>query len=232
MNEIGQRLRVTDSVTAVTGASEPSPGLKQAIDVEQLVVWTYGLQQADLCLGTYDPWRDKPELSWMVRVQEICRLGTVIDTGDLSAYNAPVAVADDAMTVHGLALTLVREKLITANTFHVIVEHGRRRSRPDWMAGAVPKVRPVLETRGCTPGKPKIIYVDRGKRCGYCPIEWTNPVEEIEAARVVYRRWHAGLRILGAGLREHGLGRFKVIGPAAPETPWLTHPQPVVSQEA
>jgi hypothetical protein len=203
---------------------EPLKAPPIATDVEQLLVWTYGQQQADLCLGTYDPWRALlgSDFSWMVQVQTACRLGALVDGDDLVARAAPVAVHDDAARVHGVVLDIVRAKLITVSVFHMLVQHARRRDRPSWCEGVTPSPLPVyVEGQGIKGRQVKVEYLDKGRRYGYCPIEWDGSAAYMEMTRKAYRAWHNGLCIVAGGLAEVGLETWAVTGPAAPAAPWL-----------
>jgi hypothetical protein len=189
------------------------------LDVEDLLVWTYRQQRADVVcdrgLGLHDieASLDHVELHGIslcgcAEVERIQQLGVRVDgTGGCSALH------EDAELVHQVVSRLA------VPLQHLVIRHARERERPDVMAGLRPRPIPAINGKGT----PSVRYEpwDRYRNYGWCPIRWTVSLVMIEAARFEYTLWLDALARIAATLRIEGrLTRHVVTGPAALLRPW------------
>ena len=198
---------------------------RQPIDMEDLLVWTYRDQKADLVirrgagLHTLEALADGVEVHGVsacgcASVSRIAELGVRVDR------SAPDqgALHPDAETVHRAVMRLDDRVHGLPRSRLVIVNAGRA-ERPDAMVGEVPRPIPVLNRKG----EPSVVFSDAGKRYGTCPVDYQPSATMILTAREEYTAWHAALRLLAMALQhEPKLTRWYPLAPAAPEAPWIS----------
>ena len=191
----------------------------EPIDVEELLVWTYRRQRADVVVGRGLGLQVGERLVDGQNVQassacgcaavgRIQELGVRVDgTGGCDALH------EDAEVVHQVVGRL------DGPLQGLVIQHARDGSRPDVMLGAVPRPRPVIGPKGV----PRVRYEpwDRHRHYGWFPMEWSVSLVAIEAARLEYGMWRAAIGRVAATLRVEGrLTRHWVTGPAAQVQPW------------
>lgn len=184
--------------------------VRQVVDIERLVVWTYQQQAADRVVARQGG-RFYPSGGGGDSVAAVARrmsLGVSIDCAGSVAYDAG-HLHPDADMVHA---RVVRFPSLVAG---MIIRHGRAGTRPDWEEGGV-RLRPILRGNG----KPRIVYHDTGGRYpAYCPVVADPCADHVEFARGQYVAWWDGLNALAADL--DGLLRDHVVTPPnTPRTPW------------
>lgn len=177
--------------------------VREVRDVEAIVAWVYGPQQAHRAavgLGR--------ERGWL-------RLGAcdysrpVVQGGGGGSFD----LHPDAELVHDV---IQRQGLL------VLVECGRGAMRPDAKLGARPHCRPVLDGGGY-PTVTREWTRSGHAKAEWCPIEYVDEVEVVEAARRRYLDWWHALVTLRR-LVAPRLVRWQATGPAAPRRPWLAPP--------
>lgn len=187
----------------------------EAISVEGLVTWVYHRQRAHCAGPAGAEWAvlSSPGYSadGVYAAGRLGLLGTSIDRPTFaSRMVAASGVHADAEAVHGLISN--RRDLGAA----LLVLHGKALSRPDWLPDARPRIVPVLTGRG----SPKVAY-DRSRKPSYCPLEYLDPVEYVEAARLEWLTWWTALADLAEELRAgRHLRRFRILEDLPPAEPW------------
>lgn len=180
---------------------------KRVVDVEELVVWTYGRQRADVVRwqGSAGPmlWAQDS----LHRLEKIAVLGVRCDTSVASCQIHPDAeVVDDVVQSMRPAYA------------QLLVRYGKAGARPDWMPGVVAKMGPMLNYKG----KPTMIYDQSGKHaigCRVVSLVWSAAIEH---ARAEYAMWWDALCILADRLNQKPdqLASYRVARPSAPYLPW------------
>lgn len=205
-------------------AARTPTAARQPIDVEQLLVWTYRDQRADVVirrgagLHTLEALADGVEVTTTsacgcASVARIAELGVRVDSSGRDAG----ALHPDAEVIH-LAVMQLTEKLAGLPLWRLVIHHASMNERPDPMVGVVPRPRPY---RHPVNGEVRIEGKDRNGRYGYCPISYQPSDASIRAAREEYAAWHACLVWLVETLRiDPRLTRWHPMPPAAPAEPW------------
>lgn len=194
---------------------------KRAVDVEELLRWTYEDQKADVveCRGVglhyieaaadgVIPQNVSRDGSYQIEMMAV--LGCPSDRA--GGWNC--ALHPDAEATHAAVLELFAEGRGAAAA--LVTQYARIGGRPDWIpAGAV--FKPVLNHRG----KPMKIYDASNNAIG-CRVRCHNPPEIVALARRQYRLWWNGLERTAARLAKtpNLLRKHRVTGPAAPALPW------------
>lgn len=184
---------------------------RAAIDIQDLLVWTYQDQAADVvsrtgAAGLY-PAGCRSNL---LAIRRNGRLGTRIDCAG-SAARGGADMHPDAEAVHDAVRTLKPPWI------GLVIDCAKTGSVPDWMPGAVPK--PVPVPRG--DGKPRMEYHDPGTRRkpAYCLLRYDPEPEHLAFVRRVYVEWWDAMAALVAKLPD--LEDHAVSGPSVPREPWL-----------
>jgi hypothetical protein len=197
---------------------------RQPIDIEDLLVWTYRHQKADIViergigLHSLEAAAGGIEIHGSsacgcASVERIGMLGTRIDmsghgSGDLHP---------DAEAVHRAVMQL-DDRVNGLPRSRLVIQHAARGERPDPMLGAVPRPYPLLTHDG----RVAIEWLDRGRRFGLCRVQWSPAWALIDAAQREYSAWHAALRLLAMAVNEgKGLATRVALAPHAPHAPWL-----------
>lgn len=183
--------------------------VRQVMDIERLVVWTYQQQAADRVVarqgGRYYPSSGGDSAAAVARRMSI---GVAVDCAGSAAYDAG-HLHPDADLVHAHVVGF--PSLVAG----MIIRHGRAGTRPDWEEEGV-QLRPILRGNG----KPKIVYHDTaGRQPAYCPVVADPCHEHVDFVRRQYVAWWDGLKELAAGL-DGLLSDHVVTPPATPRCPW------------
>lgn len=185
---------------------------RQTIDIEHLLQWVYGAQQAHRSgAGGAMPslgWNRGFSADGCVRIAEIQALG--IDLRGISR-NLGYDLHPDAETVSTVInRTVEREMRI------ILVQYAVACIRPAWGDAATWWAGPVLRGNG----KPKMIY-DHHRNAVACEVECKGPSPEyIASRRQLYRDWWGALEGLCVTLNALPLRDHHVVGPHAPAAPW------------
>jgi hypothetical protein len=198
---------------------------REPIVIEDLLVWTYRHQRADVVIrrgvGLHDleaAADGVPVLAssacGCAAVARIGALGVRVDSlgrdrGDLHPDAEVVHGAVQELTgrVHGLPIA------------HLVISHAARGEAPDAMVGQVPRARPYIHPAN---GTVRVDWLDAGKRRGVCPVAWAPSWAEIDAKRDEYRAWWHALRALAFALSTHPrLTRYHPLLPAVHCEPWM-----------
>lgn len=172
--------------------------LKQAIDVEQLLQWTYADQAVT------------------GRSVEIAGKADGALGGGGGGTRGATYSDGDALVVQSYV------ELLGPAVRVAVEEHALARSRPDWGAAMkLYEVRPqTVDAAGHQRGKPVVVR-DRGNRPLYCPIQTIDRTDLRAARRVAYVDWWNAISVVGRSLREDDvLKRWLPVGPGAPALPW------------
>ncbi len=184
---------------------------KKAINIEDLLRWTYQDQAVDTVTRQFDAGLHPTGYrSNIISIERNGRLGTKIDCAG-SAIQGCADVHPDAEAVHN-AVSALRPLWIG-----LLIDCAKTGSRPDWMPGEEPKPEPVLRSDG----KPQMEYYDpRSRRKpAYCLVQYDPEPEHLEFVRSVYTEWWDAMAALAAKLQD--LGDYEVSGPNTPRQPWL-----------
>jgi|TARA_Y100000034_G_scaffold23122_1_gene26712 hypothetical protein len=192
--------------------------IKNNIDIEDLVRWTYQVQRMD----AQAEHETDQILNWLLAtgsnakvIEWHAQLGCRVDCAG-SAAAAPAATNADAEAVHLVVLALARRCGDGSNSAILIQQYGRIGLRPDWLPGARTRFEPLINGKG----KPKMVY--RNRHAIACRVVLKDYPEVIRFARGQYGRWLSGLAWVAGQLRRRPelLETHSVIGPAAPRQPW------------
>ena len=212
---------MTTKQTVQALASRPA---LQPVDVEDLLVWTYRLQRADVVIGRGvglhgpeaaldDVERYGSSACGCAAVERIARLGVRVDK---LGYD-PGALHPDAEVVHREVEAMDRRRVQGLPVSRLVILHAARAERPGELACEVPRPIPHLNRLG----DPQVVWTDKGRRQGYCPISYQPSAAMVWASRLEYLAWHEALRLLVFALRGEGrLIRWWPLAPAAPARPW------------
>ncbi|MEN2977874.1 hypothetical protein P7L78_19160 [Tistrella bauzanensis] len=185
------------------------------IDVENLLVWVYRDQKADLVTGRMD---DGRVMGWrgssLGRIEAVANLGCRVD-GRGAGWGAAGELHRDAAATHEVVETL------DLGTQRVVIRHARAGTRPDWTAGGL-RCRPVWRRTATGEVRPRVIYTATRKP-SYCPIEIEPAPAILHDARMEWVTWRGALDRIARDLRavDALLTRHRITGPAADATPWL-----------
>lgn len=184
---------------------------RKAVDVEELLRWTYQDQAADavnrrVVAGLY-PAGCRSNL---IATENNGLLGTKIDCAGSSMFGTN-DIHPDAEATHDAVRTL------KPLWIGLVIEFAKTGGRPDWMPGVKIGSKPILRANG----KPVMEYYDLPKRTkpAYCLLEYDPEPEHLEFVRGVYVEWWDALAALADKLRH--LDSHEVTGPEAPRTPWI-----------
>jgi len=184
---------------------------RKAVDVGELLLWTYQDQAADAVLRKQGVGiRPAGYRSNMVSIERNGMLGAKIDcTG--SARFGGVDIHPDAEAVHYAVTTMTHLQI------GLVIDYAKTGMVPDWYEGEEPRPVPVLRGNG----KPKMEYFDPDRRSkpAYCLIEYEPEISDVRFARRVYVQWWDALALLVEKLQD--LESHEVTGPAFPREPWL-----------
>ena len=195
--------------------------LRRSIDVERLLWWVYRDQKADIVIGRGDGMMATEAAVDGVVIRGVsgdgvaavisqAQLGCRVDGGGASADH----LHRDAETAHRAVMRLPRPIALT------VMQHARAGTRPDWLPEARPKAEPRMTPRGKVLVRYDVSDVHRNY--GWCVIDWTTSVAQIQAARTEWALWHAALWSLSAELsRPRVMTRFLPSPPSVPAEPWL-----------
>ncbi|SLN77568.1 hypothetical protein OCH7691_04462 [Oceanibacterium hippocampi] len=193
--------------------------VKTAVDIEDLVIWTYQAQRADVIEG----WSDSREGDWLAGgnrtieavLIERGAIGCEIDTSPVPASSR---LHPDAEAIHE-AVTGLGSRI----EIGLLIQHGRAGTRPDWLPAARTRIVPaeMRWSRRHREYRPRIEY-DRNRNPVCCPVRIVDHPQKIEAARTVYAIWREALADLAEVFRLHParLRDHAVAGPRAPARPW------------
>ena len=192
------------------------------ITVDDLVIWTYQRQRADLIVergvGLLPHEKDADGIFYKnisgdgtYQVLRNSELGTKID-----CFGFPSAeIHPDAELVH----EVIKAKSFTHLERGLLLDFGKSGLIPDWLPGAKPEIRPAYRKNG----KPKMIYRDRDKTKPIaCEIEIVMSQDHIDFKRRIYSQWWDSLDKLRGVLWERDtlVTSFNVQGPNVARTPW------------
>lgn len=193
------------------------------ITVDNLVIWTYQRQKADLIVergvGLLPHEKDADGIFYKnisgdgtYQVHRNAELGTRID-----CFGFPSAeIHPDAELVH----ELIKAKSFTHLERGLLIDYGKTALVPDCLIGAKPEIRPVFRKNG----KPKMIYADRDRTKPIaCEIEIVMSQDHIEFKRRIYGQWWDALDKLCNELwkRDTLVTSYNVQGLAIARDPWV-----------
>jgi hypothetical protein len=196
---------------------------RQPIDIEDLLVWTYRDQRADVVIergiGLFDQEgeadgivKQREAACGVLAVARSCLLGGRVDGGGRSAG----ALDEDAELVHRAVMRLT-DRVQGLPRWRLVIQNAARSERPDAMVTAVPRPVALLQRDG----RPVVNWSDKGKRYGSCPVEYAPSAALILAAQAEYAAWHSALMLLALALQSERLSRWFPLRPSAPARPWL-----------
>lgn len=193
--------------------------VKEDIDIENMLIWVYQKQKADIIAGRAVGLLDIEASAAGIRRMKISgdgcaavarseALGVRVDSfgrdrGDLHV---------DAEHVHDLL------EQFPAALRHLIICHAKAGTRPDPMIGAQPRMVPVTNKRG------KITKIwNKNRNWIGCEVRPVNRQETIDFARETYRSWHRGVNLVAEKLQLNSpiLIRYAPTKTKAPGEPWF-----------
>lgn len=208
--------------------------VRTAIDVEDLVGWTYQVQCADLVVGLGiglfegEAYVDGVGAAGLrfgthgdscTRVRRAEILGCKVDGGGFN----PGALHPDAEAVHDAVMELI---VTDRGAGRLVLEFGISGCQPNWREGCRPRWEPC-ETRQKPNGEVVPVYAYNPKyRSGnhqwVCWMRLVDGPESIDFARRVYDNWRGGLVTLADALtaNRNRLCAHTVTGPAVADQPW------------
>jgi hypothetical protein len=190
--------------------------LRQPVDIERLLTWTYRDQRADKVLAAPSGLLDAEAAldghgryltsgDGVASMARIGALGVRVDGGGPSsgALHPDAEIVDEAVTMLGK---------IEA---HLVITHARGASRPDQIEIVPPRAWAVRNRRG----RATVEYEDwdRNHNYGFCPVQWTVAPTTAEVVSLEYAVWWRALDALAVALSGDGrLTRHRPLRPAAP----------------
>lgn len=201
----------------LSGLSELSKvDLRKPIDIEDLLVWVYQRQKADVVVESGMGLYPAEAMCDGVRVPWSCHNGKMlagarVDVSAPAGYKLPA----DALTVH-LAV-----RKLSALQRMLIIEQAKAGLRPDWMPDYRPRFVPVMNKKR----RPKMIYNGENNMPIGCLVEHEVSLELVDFKRTLYARWYDGLVRLSE-LIEEGIAagvnmlEYYPIGISAMPAPW------------
>lgn len=183
------------------------PADLKPMPIEQLLYWTYAKQLADKARIFND--RDAGPCGAGDSCYQLLRrdeLGTRVDggAGRLKVHHDAEAIDDALVEVAGRDL------------LPMVIHYARSGTQPDWMPGARPKFRAVLNARR----KPKKIY-DKNRKAIGCLVNVESSIEIIAARRRTYGEWLAVITHLAIYLQENkSLKSHWPLLPTLSHKPW------------
>jgi len=190
-----------------------------AMDIEQLLIWTYQDQAADAVVGraagTSIPMIGGTSNSAMIASH--MALGCRVDVpGGGARWAAGIAcdIHPDAEALHDAV------KELPSQWIGMVIRHAKAGTRPDWLPGAVPK---VVQWRYDRDHKKRRFEFDGKRHKFYCYFHYDPMPEYIAYMRRVYVEWWQALWVLYAhhARGELPLAKHKILRPVAPRRPWL-----------
>ena len=196
---------------------------RKDVTIEELVIWTYEKQKADLIedrgIGLMPHEKDADGIFYKLisgdgtyQIHRNWELGIKLEiTGYPTAQIHP-----DAELVHDM----IKSKRFTHLERGLLIDFGKTGLMPDWMPGAKPQIRPALKKNG----KPKMIFADRHyKKPIACELEIVMSQDHIDFKRKVYTQWLDALLKLATELWQADdlVTSFNVLKPMATKAPWL-----------
>ena len=186
-----------------------------ALDVEQLLVWTYRVQAAHVVIARGLGLRTEEARAaglaikgvsgcGVAVIDEIQRLGVRVDRSSGGSFH----LHPDAETVAGMI-----------ELSSPLVRYAAAGERPDWMPKARPTWRPVMSARG----RPELVYDpgDRHRNYGAWRVICSPAPRAIDQARADYVTWRRELGELFRALLLVRLLDHRVLPPRAPIDPWV-----------
>lgn len=210
--------------------------MTDSIDIEELLIWTYQRQLADVILSHgIDLWPAERDVEGIERrghsgdgIYDFLRRGRLGVRVDVSPGCGFVDVPADAIAVHRGVMGLGQ-----AYT-PLIIQHARTGTRPPWYPDARFRYEPHWKNgprHDPKTGWPvrrsyEIVQVWRSGRqrrfvTTYCPVRPIDHPSEVHQFRRSYRLWHGGLTAVGNYLSNSGLTSYEVISFGAPAQPWI-----------
>lgn len=191
--------------------------MQKVIDIEALLVWSYGPQRVEVVLGREDQYG--PAIlgrsgDGCVAIENLAMMGVSIDGGRGGAYG----VHPDAEAVYW---AVQRLQDVCDWQYHMVSACARGAVRPDWMPNATPYFRPVLNEKGRHKGRPRMILDKHGRSVG-CEVYLALSQDQIDVARRKYQAWYSGLVGLLGILDWSSLRDYEPKAPSVPACPWET----------
>ena len=203
---------------------------KRSMSVQQALEWAFRVEHAQLELPE-PPNPDREHgfgfgLEYVLLQRAI--LGCKVDGGQykIGSYTHEDAEVI-AATVAGMPDSLGGKRMAIR-----VAELARAGLTPDWMPGAVPRCVPVEIKRNQHGERATTVVVgtervlSRGKwrtvEVLACPVTFSPPPQQIEAARRAYDDWWRALEWVGEGLQDGGMLREIDVTSIAPKRyPWV-----------
>lgn len=181
--------------------------MKQPIDIEDLLVWTYQRQKADIVSRRQSTVFLPSSSSNVAMLARHALLGTRIDHGGSWVHDKN-ELHPDADLTHEAVMRLPIEAR------GLVMSHAKGGTRPDWVEDDQPRFLPKMNSRG----RPKVER-DSGGRAIFCPVYLYPDPDYVTFCRSVYGEWWRGIQMLISDLGD--LSDFTVTGSEAVEFPWL-----------
>lgn len=174
-------------------------------DIQELLVWTYQVERADVVdraagRGIYP---GCPTNMGMIAAH--AELGFSIPL-ERRGVGAKADMHPDAEAVHYAVCDL------DPTAAGLVFQFAKRGGEPDAMVGVVPKLIDIVRPNG------KLKYKRQGGEIVGVYQRWDVLPEHVDFARATYAEWHAGLVELVTVLGS--MATYRATGPAAPTAPW------------
>lgn len=193
--------------------------IKEIIDIENMLIWVYQKQKADVLAG-----RGVGLLDIEASVAGIRRAAISGDGCASVARNEELGVRVDSFgrdrgDLHPDA-ELVHELVLSYPAFlrGLIIGHAKAGTRPNPMVGIKPRMEPVRNTRG----RLTKIWNSNRNWIG-CEVRPVNLQENIDHARNMYIEWRCGINALAQHFLDDAscLIRYSPKETKAPVAPWI-----------
>jgi hypothetical protein len=221
----------------------PESSNKKPIGVENLLQWAFGAEQAQLDPDMAEPEYARPGVDMIHVLIQRSILGVKVDGSGPGLFGGrQVAWDADAVAAVVAGALPRRPGGGVGREAEMVAAYARAGTRPTWMPGAIPKVKPLeIATHG--PGRPPLTVPanpaqfpggvwrpnmvkrkGRHRHEGYCtPIVYEPSPQQIASARAGYMVWWQSLHKVQEMLLSapEMLKSHRVTRELPPASPWL-----------
>lgn len=178
-----------------------------AMTIERLLIWAYQDQQVDAIVGRGGHYGRIVGIDSARRAGDRLALGCEVAGGGY----ARLLVHPDAEALHDAV-----RRLRPPARIGLVIRHAMAGTRPDWMAGAVPTVKPLRRANGKI-----VVERDEHRHACWCPFVVDPLPQHIAFRRAVYAEWWDALEAV-RGLVDGGLSERQALPLGEPREPWRT----------
>ena len=177
---------------------------REAMTIERALIWAYQDQQVDAIVGRGGQYMRVVGIDSARRAGDRMALGCEVMGGGY----ARLTVHPDAEALHDAV-----RRLRPPARIGLVIRHAKAGTRPDWLRGARPTVKPLRRPNGKI-----VVERDNNRNATWCPFVVDPLPQHIAFCHAVYAEWWDALdELVGAGLR---LVDHVILPLGEPREPW------------